>query len=575
MPIGVTCDTCAAKYRVRDEVAGKQMRCKSCGAVIRIPTEIEDDLEFLDEPADDDPPPMPASRPGKRSARPRDEEYAAEPPRARRPASRKNRSRSSSGGSGTGVAKIVGGVFSGLIALGFVIRIVMAVVNAAGAGAAWKTFSPPGAGFTVEMPGTPVRQTAQEKGVGHQVWNAGSFRFGCSVSWVPLDPNAALAVSTQPDLMYQTVAGAAQQAYPGSRMSPLSPVTVDGVTGREFTLTDGSKTSILRVFVNRGTLYATEAGHRGQTPPAEAARFHNSLHFSAPPGAAPPGGVAGPGGPAAGPPGAPTPPGAPAVAADTRPWLQRRAALQTRLIKRGKAPQQFENEPLPPNVTQATFPSGALQLKAWVSKPPGVTKAPALVFFHGGFAFGMDDLQACKPFMDAGYVVVAPATRGENGNPGDFELFFGEIDDAKAICKWAAQQPYIDPGRIYTFGHSVGGGISAVLSLMDDVPIRHGGSSGGLYDVSTFQQWRDITPFDTSNPEEARLRILVGNVASMQRPHYAYLGTSDIAFHAAELTAKGEAPGASKLTTERVPGDHFSSFEPALRRYLDVVRANP
>jgi acetyl esterase/lipase len=323
--------------------------------------------------------------------------------------------------------------------------------------------------------------------------------------------------------------------------------------------------------IHEGKLYATEFTFRGSKPAAEVKRFDDSLRIgiAASPSSPP---VAG-GGPASAA-GAPAAGGA--APTDSRPYLERRAKFQTKLVKRGKSPQPWENEPLAANVTQVTYPSGSLSLKGWVHRPPqGGPKFPALVFFHGGFAFGMDDLAACRPFMDAGFVVMAPATRGENGNPGDFELFLGEVDDAKAACVWLSQQPYVDASRIYTFGHSVGGGISALLSLQDDVPVRHGGSSGGLYSEATFSQWSDITPFDTSNVEEKQLRILVGNVAHMKRKHFAYLGTTDVAFHPAEARARSEAPGTSLLTLERSPGDHFTSFEPALRKYLEVVRREP
>lgn len=37
MTIKVSCDICAKKYKVRDEAAGKRMRCKECGETITIP----------------------------------------------------------------------------------------------------------------------------------------------------------------------------------------------------------------------------------------------------------------------------------------------------------------------------------------------------------------------------------------------------------------------------------------------------------------------------------------------------------------------------------------------------------
>jgi dienelactone hydrolase len=250
---------------------------------------------------------------------------------------------------------------------------------------------------------------------------------------------------------------------------------------------------------------------------------------------------------------------------------QFRSGFRTKLVKVGPSPQGYDIESPPENVTEIQYPSGPLSLKAWVYRPPGVEEPrPALVFFHGGFAFGGEDLmESCRPAIDAGYVVMGPMLRGENGNPGNFELFLGEIDDARAACQWLAQQPYVDRSRIYTFGHSVGGGVSAVLSLLDDVPIQHGGSSGGLYGHITFLGWNDIVPFENT-PRERSARLLVGNAHLMRRPHYGYLGTEDDAFHDTMNALQKEATN-DLLTMELVPGDHFTSFDESLRRYLRVV----
>jgi dienelactone hydrolase len=260
----------------------------------------------------------------------------------------------------------------------------------------------------------------------------------------------------------------------------------------------------------------------------------------------------------------------------TGTYLERRATFQTKLAKRGPAPQAWEPQRPLPGVREITYQSGSLPLKAWVGQPAGAPagKHPALVFFHGGFAFGADDFAVCEPFRQAGFIVMTPMLRGENGNPGNFELYFGEVDDGRAAIKWLAQQPDVDANRIYAFGHSAGGGITALLSLFDDVPLRHCGSAGGLYPEATFAQWSDIVPFDPSNPEERRLRLLLGNVKDMRRPHYAYLGTQDGITQPAQAAGRAEADPNQRLKVELISGDHFSSFPPALHRYLGVCQAD-
>jgi dienelactone hydrolase len=252
------------------------------------------------------------------------------------------------------------------------------------------------------------------------------------------------------------------------------------------------------------------------------------------------------------------------------------ASFPTKLTRTGPSPQDYDPTEQPPeNVTQVTYPSGTLNLKAWVHRPPGVEEPrPALVYFHGGFAFGGEDLtESCAPFMEAGFVVMAPMLRGENGNPGHYQLFLGEIDDARAACQWLAKQPYVQADRIYTFGHSVGGGVSAVLSLLKDVPIRHGGSSGGLYDHLTFMGWGidGTVPFENT-PEERSVRLLVGNTSHMQHKHYAFIGDDDIPFDDTVESIQKEPGASGKLFVERIPGDHFDSLDPSIRKYLQIVQ---
>src|SRR5262249_44512173 len=105
-------------------------------------------------------------------------------------------------------------------------------------------------------------------------------------------------------------------------------------------------------------------------------------------------------------------------------------------------------------ITRTEYESAGRKLKAWVHSPKGSGPRPALVYLHGGFAFGNDDMEECQPFVAAGFVVMCPSFRGENGNAGNFEMMFGEVDDAAAAVRWLAAQKTVDPKRIYVFGHS-------------------------------------------------------------------------------------------------------------------------
>ena len=255
-------------------------------------------------------------------------------------------------------------------------------------------------------------------------------------------------------------------------------------------------------------------------------------------------------------------------------YIESRRSYSTVLKTRGPAPQDWQNEKTPPGVKELSYRSGELTLKAWLVMPrnSNADKVPAVVYFHGGFAFGFSELDDCLPFLDAGFAVMTPTLRGENGNPGNFELFYGEVDDAEAAVRFLAEQPRIDSKRIYTFGHSAGGAISALLSLRPEIPVRKGGSSGGLYSKDVFSDWKKFVPFDLSVEKEKSLRLLVGNIGFMQREHIAYIGRSDtLAAVAGEAESEAKISGAP-LTVRIIDGDHFSSLPGAISDFVQRIR---
>lgn len=51
MSIIATCEECFFDYTVKDQLAGKRIKCKECGAAIRVPTsqEVEDDADYMED----------------------------------------------------------------------------------------------------------------------------------------------------------------------------------------------------------------------------------------------------------------------------------------------------------------------------------------------------------------------------------------------------------------------------------------------------------------------------------------------------------------------------------------------
>ncbi len=251
-------------------------------------------------------------------------------------------------------------------------------------------------------------------------------------------------------------------------------------------------------------------------------------------------------------------------------YLDRLDALEPHFTYSGPSPQGYSDEEPPDGVQVIDYISGDMSLKAWLVIPERSSDKPipGIVYIHGGFALGAGDLVDALPFRDAGFAVMTPMLRGENGNPGNFELLLGEVEDAAAAVRWLASQPYIDSKRLYAFGHSTGGAISALLALRTDAPVVHTGSSGGLYPSGTFDGWSDIVPFDLRRDDERSLRLLLGNQRWMQKPHIAFLGESDSLASSKKIAEKEAVASGSKLAVEIVPGDHFSNLPTAIEKYI-------
>jgi len=260
-----------------------------------------------------------------------------------------------------------------------------------------------------------------------------------------------------------------------------------------------------------------------------------------------------------------------------RGFRERRAAHVTRLRRHGPSPGSWKPLVAPPGVTELHYPAEGRSLLAWYAAPPGQARGPALLYFHGEFSFTAWDFAQVRPFLAAGFCVLTPSLRGENGNPGDFELLHGELQDACAALRWLAARPEVDASRIYTLGHSVGGGLSALLALPGDLPIACTASVGGIYTTATFARWAqdadtaDLVRFDPNDRDERELRVLGPHLAEMQRPHRAYVGLEDIAIlgNARALVERAS----SRFTLTTVPGDHASSLQPAIAAYLADILA--
>jgi acetyl esterase/lipase len=263
-------------------------------------------------------------------------------------------------------------------------------------------------------------------------------------------------------------------------------------------------------------------------------------------------------------------------------------AFKTDLSIRGKAPQagtQLKDEGTIHSMTYDSDGKKLLALLETKNIEAGKRK-PVLVFLHGGFGLGYSDVTDCQVFTDAGFIVMSPSYRGENQNEGNYELLMGEVADAKEAIRWIAKQPFADTTAIYTFGHSIGGAMSLNLSLHNDIPVKMGGSSAGLYPVAhenfsppfrnntSVEDLENVLANIKTNNQEVSLRLAFYNLDQLVRKHYLYVGTEDnfdLIKEIIETKYKNRLPDLEIIEKD---GNHFSSLAPAMRSYLEVIQAS-
>ncbi len=260
-------------------------------------------------------------------------------------------------------------------------------------------------------------------------------------------------------------------------------------------------------------------------------------------------------------------------------YVINRNIYKTNLTKFIKAPQSYEDfEEKRDSIILIKYTSENKELKGLldISNVEEGKKKPVMVYLHGGFSLGYQDMIDCKPFIDAGFIVFAPTYRAENGNDGNFEMFYGEVDDAKAAIKWVSQQEYANADSIFVFGHSIGGGISLLLSFQNDIKVKRTASNAGLYTEEDMKVWDESgkipVPFNYNDENEYSLRFPYAYLNYMVRQHTMYIGTEDdFEFWNNWINKSYEQKLYINLIG--IKGDHFSSLAPSMQLFIEKIRS--
>lgn len=140
---------------------------------------------------------------------------------------------------------------------------------------------------------------------------------------------------------------------------------------------------------------------------------------------------------------------------------------------------------------QTRYDSAVGPLGAYWTPPQAGAPGPAVLFLQGGFGGptkkatkrgrGAVDVSA-RAFSDAGLVVMVPSFRGESGNPGYCESFYGETQDVVDAVAALGARADVDPERIYLVGQGTGG-THVLNAAVAGASVRAVFSLGGRADV--------------------------------------------------------------------------------------------
>jgi dienelactone hydrolase len=255
-----------------------------------------------------------------------------------------------------------------------------------------------------------------------------------------------------------------------------------------------------------------------------------------------------------------------------------RKHFQTHLLKHGPSPQP--GDPLhPPAGAQQVEYSPGLHLQAWIT-PPGKgletgTKKPAVLFLHGHCSVDKSDWELTQPYRKAGYILMLPVLRGENGQRGDYSMFYNEVDDVLAAADYLAKLPNVDAKHIYLAGHSVGGTLT-LLAALTSPRFRAAASFSGAPDVKIWSKYqKELIVFDPSNAQEFQMRSPIAFATSFQCPVRLYCGRSEPIFsRLGQQTSERAKKKGLDVEAIRVPGDHFTAVPAEIRQSIRFFRSH-
>ncbi|MBB4241372.1 dipeptidyl aminopeptidase/acylaminoacyl peptidase [Rhizobium tropici] len=259
-------------------------------------------------------------------------------------------------------------------------------------------------------------------------------------------------------------------------------------------------------------------------------------------------------------------------------YAKERHLFRTDLLSKGPAPDIYERLVTPSTAERLFYRSGVgeeLELVAWVSRYTRSEKQkPAVLFLHGGNAIGQGHWQLIKPYVEAGYVVMIPSMRGENGQKGNFSGFYDEVADVLAASNRLRHLPGVDPHRMFLAGHSIGGTL-AMLAAMSTHRFRAVAPISGNPDAyAFFGRYPQDIRFNTGNPREYQMRSPLCYAHSFKSPIKLFHGTEEAHFDSRlALLAKRATAAGVKMEMATVPGSHNSALPGEIEQSIEFFKS--
>lgn len=257
-----------------------------------------------------------------------------------------------------------------------------------------------------------------------------------------------------------------------------------------------------------------------------------------------------------------------AAAAEAGPTLlEAREGHRTRLVRQARDSEGLEDPP-PALFSKLSYPTKLGPMSAYLSKPQGPGRKPAIIWITGGFPAGgigegawearpASNDQSAKAYRQAGLVMMYPTLRGSAGNPGSQESFYGEVDDVLAAARFLAKQPFVDPDAIVLGGHSTGGTL-ALLAAATGYAFRAVIAFGPVDDPASYGA--EALTYDPEDEKEARLRAPIAYLDAVACPTWVIEGEGG---NIASLRALQKKSRNAKLSFFAIKGaGHFDVLAP-------------